>query len=209
MTRNIFTLCASFAMLACTPPPSYAPGTGDGSGTDGVPTSQYDPGTLIFTTNLGWFAVQLYSDLAPITTDNFMRYVEAGFYDGKDGKGSTIFHRSVEDFMIQGGGITEDGTEKNTYDPIPNESTSNGLSNVTGTLAMARTNNPDSATSQFFINTVDNVYLDAGEIYEVGYSVFGEVIDNYQIIEEMTEIEVDDNDKPAIDIVIEDIYVVP
>ena len=208
MMRNILTLCLSVTFLACTPPPNYAPGGGDGDG-DTIPTSQYDAGTLIFTTNLGWFAVQLYSDLAPITTDNFMRYVEAGFYDGKDGKGSTIFHRSVEDFMIQGGGITEDGTEKNTYAPISNESTSNGLSNIMGTLAMARTNDPDSATAQFFINTVDNVYLDAGEIYEVGYAVFGEVIDNYQVIEAMTEIEVDDNDKPTSNIVIEDIYVVP
>ena len=74
---------------------------------------------------------------------------------------------------------------------------------------MARTNDPDSATAQFFINTVDNVYLDAGEIYEVGHAVFGEVIDNYQIIEDMTEIEVDDNDKPTSTIVIEDIHVVP
>ena len=138
-----------------------------------------------------------------------MRYVEDGFYDGKDGQGSTIFHRSIEDFMIQGGGITEDGTEKNTYAPIENESTANGLSNVVGTLSMARTSDPDSATAQFFINTVDNVYLDAGEIYEEGYAVFGEVIDNYEIVENMTEIEVDGNDRPINNIVIEDIYVVP
>ena len=74
---------------------------------------------------------------------------------------------------------------------------------------MARTSDPDSATSQFFINTMDNVYLDAGEVYDVGYAVFGEVIDNYQIIENMTEIEVDGNDRPVTNIVIEDIYVVP
>ena len=209
MKRNILSIFASFALLACKPPPGYDADDGNNTTEDGVSTSQYESGSLVITTSMGWFAVQLYSDLAPITTDNFMRYVEDGFYDGKDGKGSTIFHRSIDDFMIQGGGLTEDGTEKNTYAPIQNESTANGLSNIVGTLSMARTNDPDSATAQFFINTVDNIYLDAGEIYEEGYAVFGEVIDNYEIIENMTEIEVDGNDRPVTNIVIEDIYVVP
>ena len=84
-----------------------------------------------------------------------MRYVEDGFYDGKDGKGSTIFHRSIEDFMIQGGGITEDGTE-NTYAPIENGQPPTDCP-TSSVLSMARTSDPDSATAQFFINTVDNV----------------------------------------------------
>ena len=137
-----------------------------------------------------------------------MRYVEDGFYDGKDGNGKTIFHRTINDFMIQGGGLTEDGTEKSTYSPIENESIVSGLSNVRGTVAMARTNDPNSATAQFFINTMDNTYLDVGEIYDEGYAVFGLVVDGMEIVDEISEGETDGNDRPIENVVIEDVWLV-
>ena len=170
--------------------------------------SQYNNGAIQFTTSKGKFVIELYEAQAPKTTDNFLRYVEDGFYDGKDGNGKTIFHRTINDFMIQGGGLTEDGTEKSTYSPIENESIVSGLSNVRGTVAMARTNDPNSATAQFFINTMDNTYLDAGEITDEGYAVFGLVVDGMEIVDEISEGETDGNDRPIENVVIEDVWLV-
>jgi len=106
-----------------------------------------------FETSLGSFTVELNEEKAPETCKNFLTYVKEGFYDG------TVFHRVIKGFMIQGGGLTKDFTEKETHDPIKNEA-SNGLKNEKFTIAMARTPDPHSATAQFFINTVDNAYLD-------------------------------------------------
>ncbi|GAB2517135.1 peptidylprolyl isomerase [Microbulbifer agarilyticus] len=119
-------------------------------------------------TDLGTIEIVLYADKAPITVENFLKYVDSGFYDG------TIFHRVIPGFMAQGGGFTFDFQEKPNNDPIKNES-DNGLSNQRGTIAMARTSVPDSATSQFFINLVDNSRLD-GSADKPGYTVFGKVL---------------------------------
>ncbi len=141
-----------------------------------------------FDTSKGEFTVELNPDAAPITVDNFEKYVKDGFYDG------LIFHRVMNDFMIQGGGFENDLTPKEPlYDPIKNEAITSGLSNVEYTIAMARTNEPDTATSQFFINTADNPFLDPGGNSEAGYCVFGRVtngfsvIDNIEIVPTTTE----------------------
>ena len=130
---------------------------------------------LKFETNLGDFIVELYPNKAPQTVNNFLSYVDDGFYDG------TIFHRVIKKFMIQGGGMTTDFSEKKTKAPIPNES-DNGLKNTKGALSMARTQAVDSATAQFFINTNDNAFLDH-QYGKHGYAVFGKVIDGYDVID--------------------------
>jgi cyclophilin family peptidyl-prolyl cis-trans isomerase len=129
------------------------------------------PAVVELQTNLGTIAVQLNYAKAPITTANFMEYVDSGFFRG------TLIHRVVKDFVLQGGGYSRtDGQLKtNTRPPIINEST-NGLSNVTGTIAMARTADPNSATSQFFINLKDNTGLDYISPAQPGYAVFGRVM---------------------------------
>ena len=136
-----------------------------------------------FETSLGSFTVELDEKKAPITCENFLTYVKEGFYDG------TIFHRVIKKFMIQGGGLTKDFTEKETHDPIKNEA-SNGLKNEKFTIAMARTNDPHSATSQFFINTVDNAYLDfTSETRDGwGYCVFGKVTEGTDTVEKIEKV---------------------
>ena len=119
------------------------------------------------TTTSGDITIELYEDEAPISSENFMEYVKDGFFN------DTIFHRVIPNFMIQGGGMTEDMMSKPTRAPIKNEA-KNGKKNLRGTLAMARTMEIDSATSQFFINLVDNNFLDHGD-RDFGYAVFGEV----------------------------------
>jgi cyclophilin family peptidyl-prolyl cis-trans isomerase len=129
-------------------------------------------------TNLGTINLELDSVKAPKTVENFVTYINNGFYDGRDGLGATIFHRVIPGFMIQGGGFTapapSQGNQKATLNPIINEST-NGLSNIRGTITMARTNDPNSATSQFFINVVDNTFLDYKSASEPGYAFFGHI----------------------------------
>ena len=130
------------------------------------------------TTNHGDIVLELDAQAAPQTAENFLIYVKEGFYDG------TIFHRVIQDFMIQGGGVTADLRKKRTREPIQNEA-DNGLRNVRGTVAMARTSDPHSATSQFFINTVDNSYLDHQAKSEKGwgYCVFGNVVEGMEVVE--------------------------
>lgn len=129
-------------------------------------------------TNKGLIVIELYPDQAPQSVANFLAYVDAGFYDG------TIFHRVIPDFMIQGGGFTADLEKKATRDPIPNEA-DNGLKNERGTLAMARTNDPNSATAQFFINHKDNAFLDhSGKNPRGwGYAVFGRVTNGMSVVD--------------------------
>lgn len=129
---------------------------------------------VLVKTDLGDIVIELYPDKAPITVANFLSYVNDNTYDG------TVFHRVIKGFMIQGGGYTPDGNEKPTKEPITLES-DNGLKNDIGTVAMARTNVPDSATSQFFINTANNQFLNKG-ISDEGYAVFGKVIKGMDIV---------------------------
>ncbi len=130
-------------------------------------------------TSAGDIVLDLDAEKAPKTVANFVQYVKAGHYDG------TIFHRVIENFMIQGGGMKADMSEKPTRPPIPLESR-NGLSNVRGTVAMARTNDPNSATSQFFINVVDNAFLDQPNSRDGnGYAVFGKVIEGMDVVDKI------------------------
>jgi len=122
---------------------------------------------VVLETTKGNIEIELYRTKAPFTVDNFVKYVKEGFFDG------TIFHRVIPGFMIQGGGFAPDGTQKRTSQPVKLES-KNGLKNTEGTVAMARTNDPDSATSQFFINLIDNLFLNASPSNQ-GYAVFGSV----------------------------------
>jgi peptidyl-prolyl cis-trans isomerase B (cyclophilin B) len=133
----------------------------------------------ILETSLGSFQVELFPDQAPITVQNFLDYVVEGFYD------NTIFHRVINNFMIQGGGFEVGLRQKKTRPPIKNES-ANGLSNRRGTLAMARTSHPDSATAQFFINVTDNLFLDKAQASDgVGYCVFGKVIEGLDVLDKI------------------------
>ncbi len=155
-----------------------------------------------FSTNLGDFTVQLETDKAPITTANFINYVSEEFYNG------TIFHRIIPDFMAQGGGFDTEFNQKDVHDPIVNEA-DNGLENNRGTLAMARTSDPNSATGQFFINYKDNDFLNHTSPTPSGwgYAVFGHVIEGMETIDAMAEIPTGNNgmhqDVPDTNIVIE------
>ena len=135
-----------------------------------------------FNTSAGDIVVELDAAKAPKTVDNFLQYVKAGFYDG------TVFHRVISSFMIQGGGMTTDLKEKPTRSPIPLES-KNGLSNSRGTIAMARTGVPDSATAQFFINVKDNDRLNATAATEAnGYAVFGKVVSGMEVVDKIRNV---------------------
>ena len=136
-----------------------------------------------FTTNHGVFTLELFADKAPKTVENFLNYVQNGFYDG------TIFHRVIDGFMIQGGGFTPEMAQKKTNDPIENEA-ANGVENKRGTIAMARTNDPHSATAQFFINVIDNDFLNfkAPSGSGWGYCVFGEVKDGMDVIDSIKSV---------------------
>jgi len=131
-------------------------------------------------TNMGNILIELYGEDAPITVENFLNYVKDGFYDG------TIFHRVIPNFMIQGGGMLEDMSQKANNDPIKNEA-DNGLKNDYATLAMARTNVPDSATSQFFINVKDNDFLNFSSKTPQGwgYAVFGKVVEGLDVVKQI------------------------
>jgi peptidyl-prolyl cis-trans isomerase A (cyclophilin A) len=130
-------------------------------------------------TSLGDIVVQLDKEKAPKSVDNFVQYVKSGHYDG------TIFHRVIDGFMIQGGGFDPAMTQRPTRGPIPLESR-NGLTNLRGTLAMARTNVPDSATAQFFINLKDNAFLDSANSRDGnGYAVFGHVIEGMDVVDKI------------------------
>jgi cyclophilin family peptidyl-prolyl cis-trans isomerase len=144
----------------------------------GTLLAQANPSAII-RTSMGEIKVELYADKAPLSVENFINYANSGFYDG------TIFHRVIGNFMIQGGGFTADLQKKATGENIRNEA-SNGLQNKRGTLAMARTNDPHSATSQFFINVQDNAdlnYTGEGSSREWGYTVFGRVTSGMSVVD--------------------------
>jgi cyclophilin family peptidyl-prolyl cis-trans isomerase len=135
---------------------------------------------VVMDTSLGLIRLELFADKAPVTVKNFLQYVDDKFYDG------TVFHRVIPNFMIQGGGLGADLRDKPARAPIPNEA-GNGLANVRGSVAMARTSDPNSATAQFFINTKDNAFLDRARAPDrTGYAVFGKVIDGMDVVEKIT-----------------------
>lgn len=138
---------------------------------------------VVMETSMGTIKIELFKEKAPISVRNFLSYVKDGYYDG------TIFHRVIKTFMIQGGGMDADMQQKKTKFAIKNEA-QNGLSNKRGTLAMARTNVVDSATSQFFINVVDNPFLDnRGKTPDLfGYAVFGQVIEGMDVVDAIKEV---------------------
>ena len=133
------------------------------------------------TTSLGDITIELYEQQAPETVRNFLQYVDDGFYDG------TIFHRVIPGFVLQGGGLTPDMERKTTRSPITNES-DNGLENLRGTLSMARLPDPNSATSQFFINLSDNPHLDYQGSGQWGYAVFGKVVEGMDVVDKIAAV---------------------
>ena len=137
-----------------------------------------DHPVVAVTTSLGAFELELDAKRAPVSVENFLQYVDAGFYDG------TIFHRVIPGFMIQGGGFDGSMKQKPMRAPIQNEA-ANGAKNVTGTIAMARTNDPNSATAQFFVNLVDNEFLNHGS-RDFGYAVFGRVSSGMDVVQKIS-----------------------
>ncbi len=140
-----------------------------------------EPVTVEMTTNNGVIVLELLPEYAPETVKNFLAYMDSGHYDG------LIFHRVIPDFMIQGGGVDSRLLPRKTRAPIVNEAAS-GLRNMRGTIAMARTANPDSATSQFFINLSDNNFLDYGFQGGAGYAVFGRVVEGIDVVDRIAKI---------------------
>ena len=167
----------SAAVLLCLAQASASPAAAAAS-----PSPRPTPSgpVVVLDTSAGKIRIGLYQDKSPVSVENFLRYVRKGQYDG------TVFHRVIPGFMIQGGGMTADLKEKPTDKPIKNEAR-NGVRNSRGTLAMARTNDPDSATAQFFINVKDNPFLDFG-IRGAGYAVFGEVLDGMDVVDKIAAV---------------------
>ena len=137
--------------------------------------------SIVFETNLGNFEVELFEKEAPLSAANFQEYVVDGFFDG------VIFHRVIPDFMIQGGGFLPGMKQKKVKAPIKNEA-ANGLKNSRGTLAMARTNDINSATAQFFVNLVDNAFLDHSGPSNYGYAVFGKVTAGMDVVDKIAAV---------------------
>ena len=162
---------------------------------------------VMMTTTVGPMTIELDADSAPKTVENFLSYVADGFYDG------TIFHRVIDNFMIQGGGFTADMEQKSTQAPIENEA-NNGLTNQRGTIAMARTQDPHSATAQFFINVQDNDFLNhTGENMQGwGYAVFGKVTDGEDVLDKIRGVQTGSQaghqDVPIEPIIIESVAII-
>ena len=162
---------------------------------------------VMMTTTVGPMTIELDADSAPKTVENFLSYVAGGFYDG------TIFHRVIDNFMIQGGGFTADMEQKSTQAPIENEA-NNGLKNQRGSIAMARTQDPHSATAQFFINVQDNDFLNhTGENMQGwGYAVFGKVTDGEDVLDKIRGVQTGSQaghqDVPVEPIIIESVAII-
>jgi peptidyl-prolyl cis-trans isomerase A (cyclophilin A) len=156
---------------------------------------------VVFTTSMGAFTLELEPKAAPKTVANFLAYVRAGQYKG------TIFHRVISKFMVQGGGMTPKGVEKPTRPPVENEAKEAfqmGLKNDRGTVAMARTALPHSATCQFFVNVVDNPFLDYPGRDGWGYTVFGRVVEGMDTIDQIRDVKTAKGDRPLVDVLIKD-----
>lgn len=182
---------------------SAALGAAAATGAAGAETG--DGPQVIIHTSEGAITLQLSPDEAPLSVENFLEYTRAGHYDG------TIFHRVIPGFMIQGGGMDAQMQARKTRAPIENEA-GNGLENARGTVAMARTSAPDSATSQFFINLTDNTFLNPGGVDPHGYAVFGRVTDGMEVVDAIAKTKTTRRgghaDVPAEPITIESIEVV-
>jgi len=167
-----------------------------------VDTMEEKKEIAVLETSKGNIEIELNREKAPITVENFITYVKEKHYDG------TVFHRVIEGFMIQGGGFTPDGNQKPTHEPIKLES-QNGLKNHEGTVAMARTNQPNSATSQFFINIADNDFLDYRPGND-GYAVFGKVVSGMEVVNQIKTVETglksSHQDWPLEDILLTKVY---
>jgi peptidyl-prolyl cis-trans isomerase A (cyclophilin A) len=157
--------------------------------TPAAPATKGDKPVVVLVTSLGEITLELDPQKAPISVQNFLTYVDAGFYDG------TVFHRVIPNFMIQGGGMTPNLSQKPTRTPIKNEA-ENGLKNDAGTIAMARTSAPDSATAQFFINLKDNDFLNHGA-RDFGYAVFGHVTHGMDVVRKIGAVPTGANDVPV------------
>lgn len=159
---------------------------------------------VVISTNLGEIKLKLFADKAPKTVENFLNHIESGFYKG------TIFHRVIKGFMIQGGGFEAGLEQKSAGNPIENEA-NNSVSNNKGTIAMARTNDPHSATCQFFINTSDNDFLNfkSESMQGWGYCAFGEVVEGLEIVDKIDAVKTENTgfhqDVPVEDVVILDV----
>ena len=163
--------------------------------------SEQNPQVLL-ETSMGNITIELFKEKAPITVRNFLGYVKEGFYDG------LIFRRVIKDFMVQGGGMSESLEQKKPKFAIKNEAT-NGLSNTRGTLAMARTSVVDSATSQFFINTVDNLFLNhkGKQPDSFGYCVFGQVVQGMDVVDKIREVKTGNKNGHS-DVPVEPVFIV-
>jgi len=191
-------LCASAAALA------FAAATAAAGPSGGAPVAAEKAPVVVVKTSLGEIRIELNKEKAPVSVENFLGYVNKKFYDG------TIFHRVIPTFMIQGGGFGADGVKKATGAPIKNEA-SNGLKNVRGSIAMARTADPNSATCQFFINVVDNPGLDYPKPDGAGYAVFGQVIAGLDVVDKIKAVPTGQKygmaDVPLTNVVIESVRV--
>jgi cyclophilin family peptidyl-prolyl cis-trans isomerase len=188
MSKAVWTMMVLGAVVMVASP-AYAQGA--------QPAAKERP-VVVIETSVGDITVELDAAKAPITVENFLGYVKDGFYSG------TIFHRVIKGFMIQGGGMTADGQRKPTKAPIRNEAT-NGLSNVRGTIAMARTGEINSATSQFFINTVDNIGLNHKGMDNFGYCVFGKVTAGMDVVDKIEKAPTKPGDWPVDPVVIKSV----
>jgi peptidyl-prolyl cis-trans isomerase B (cyclophilin B) len=172
---------------------------------DSVKEKKVETKKVKLETNYGDIVIELNEEKAPVTVKNFIQYTNEGFYNG------TVFHRVIKDFMIQGGGFDEKGTHKNTHSPIINEA-KNGLKNDRGTIAMARTNDPNSATAQFFINHKTNDFLNYSGPQNPGYAVFGKVVEGMDVVDKIaavkTGVKFDMRDVPMESIIVKSAKVV-
>ena len=176
-----FFMIAALLASSITSTISLAQDAAEAAAAEQPKTSQASQPRVIIHTNLGAIKLELFADKAPKSVENFLEYARAGFYE------NTIFHRVISDFMIQGGGFTADLNQKSTRAPIENEA-DNGLSNLRGTVAMARTPAPNSATAQFFINVQDNTFLDhkgKQSPQAWGYAVFAKVVEGMNVVDEI------------------------
>lgn len=186
LSAILIVVCLGTAALAETPPAAPASeatppaGTPSPSAPVAAPVPVERPRVVLETT-VGTIVIELFPDKAPLTVANFLQYVDRHYYNG------TIFHRVIANFMVQGGGFTKDYSEKPARLPIKNESR-NGLSNLRGSVAMARTSDPESATSQFFFNLVNNDFLDSSEDAP-GYTVFGRVVEGMGVVDGIGQVE--------------------
>ncbi|MEZ6317533.1 MAG: peptidylprolyl isomerase [Phycisphaerales bacterium] len=183
-TMSRVSLFVTLLAAVCFASPARAQGADapDESASTGVDQETKIVHVLMKTTK-GDIVLALDAEKAPISVENFLMYADEGTYDG------TVFHRVIDNFMIQGGGFEPSGEKRDSKDPIKNE-WKNGLKNVRGTIAMARTNNPDSATNQFFINVNDNAFLDEGSSRTggAGYAVFGHVVKGMEVVDDIKNV---------------------